>query len=227
MFSFSPAIPAGLRTLATLGVATAAVLAASPAMAATSSTTVTPAGDSFSATVAAGTKAAFSAGGVKVNCNSSTTSGQVPAAPDNANASGPVTSTFTPASFGSCSTNIFFVSATVTTNNTSGDWSVALQDDPAGGTGTLTIPQGGVVLKNSGLANCTTTVAPGGPVTLDGTWVPGTATSAPQLVFSNVSVSISVTGGAFCPTSSTTGTFSATYDITDTTDSTAQIAVAP
>ncbi len=226
MFSFSPATPRGLRALATVGVAAAAALVASPAMAATSSTTVTPAGDAFSASLASGSKAAFSAGGVKVNCSSSSTDGQVPAAPDNANPAGAVTSTLSPASFTGCSTNIFLVSASAASNNTNGDWSIGLQYDPAGSTGTLTIPQGGVVITNSGLASCSTTVAPNGPVTLTGTLVPGTATSAPQLVFSNISVPISVTGGAFCPTSSTTGTFSATYDVTDTTDPTAQIAVA-
>jgi hypothetical protein len=224
MYSFSPAIPGKLRGLAVAGVAAGALLLASPAMAATSSTTVTPAGDGFQATVASGTTAGFAAGSVSVSCNASQASGTIPT--DNTNPSGPITSTVTPATFTGCSTNIAFVTASAASNNTKGDWSIALQYDPAGSTGTLTIPQGGVVLTNGGLASCTTVVAPDAPITIPGTWTPGTATSAPQLVFDNVSVPISVTGGMFCPVSSTAGTFSATYDVTDTTTPSAQVTVA-
>lgn len=224
MFALSPVTPRRVRTLAAAGVATAAVLVGSPAMAATGSTTVTPAGDAFQASLTAGTTADFTAGSVTVSCSTSSSTGQVPAAPGNTNAAGPVTSAVTPASFGGCSTSIFGVNSSVAS---SGNWAISLQNDPAGSTGSLTIPQGGVVVTNTGFANCTTVVAPDGPVTVNGTWTAGTATSAPQLVFSNVSVPIKVTGGFLCPVSSTTGTFNASYDVTDTTNPAAQITVGP
>jgi len=214
------------RALPVVAVAAlACVLGGSPALAATGSTTVTPAGDTYVASLTSGTKAAFGAGASTVTCSGSTATGQVAAAPGNAAPAGPVASAITPPSFTGCSPNVFLTSAKVTTNATNGDWKIALQYDPAGVTGSLTIPQGGQVMAISGLASCTITVAPNGPVTIDGTWTPGTATAAPKLSFSGVSVPIAVTGGLFCPSSSTSGTFSASYDVTDTTDPAAQISV--
>lgn len=195
------------------------------AQAATSSTTITPAGDSYQAVLSSGSTASFTAGSITVTCSTSQTSGQVPPAPGNMNPLGPVSSPITPPSFTNCSSSVFLVTPSVSTNNTNGDWTIALQYDPAGVTGTLTIPQGGQVITTTGLANCTVTVAPSGPVTIAGTWTPGTATTAPTLSFNNVSVPISATGSIFCPTSATTGTFSASYDVSDTTNPSAQIAV--
>jgi hypothetical protein len=213
-----------LRAFLTVGVAAAAVTLASPAMAAASSTTVTPAGDTFQGALTSGTTADFALDTTTVSCGTSVTTGMVPAAPGNQNSAGSVSSTLSNPSFASCSTNNFLLSASSSTNSTNGNWGIDLQYDPAGSTGTLTIPQGGVVVSISGIASCTVTVAPTGPTTVKGTWTPGTGTSAPKLSFSGASVPVTVTGGFFCPTSVTQATFTASYDITDTTTS-SQIAV--
>lgn len=205
-------------------VATAAGLAwTQPASAAVSSTTATPAGDSFQANVVSGT-GSFTVGSVTVNCNQSTTSGSIPAAPGNHNDAGPVSGPVTPPTFtnngGACPTGIALTSATITT---SGSWSVALQFDPAGSTATMTIPQAGAVAKISGLASCTITIAPNGPATVTGAWVDGPPA---ELDFSaGPTVPIKVTGGFGCPTSSTTATFKAVYQVSDTTNPSAVIAV--
>lgn len=219
--------PARRRLLLPVAVtgAAASLLIGTPALAATSSTTVTPAGDAYRSSLTSGTTASLSAGTTTVTCSGSVATGQVSAAPGNSNPSGPVGSPTTPPTFTDCTTGSFLLTPTVSSNNTNGDWIVSLQYDPAGSTGSLTIPRGGQVVKISGLASCTTTVAPNGPVTINGTWTPGTATAPPKLVFSNISVPISVTGGLFCPTSATSGTFSASYDITDTSNPAAQITV--
>jgi len=222
--------PAGRRPR-TLMVAAAAglavsVLPAAPAAAQASSTTVSPAGHEFTASLADGT-ASFAVGSVSVNCDTSTTTGAVPAEPDNVNPDGPVTGPVTPPAFSnagqdSCPTNIIFTRATSTT---SGDWTISLQYDPAGSTGTLTIPQGGLVAQISGLASCTITVAPDGPADVQGSWVEGTP---PTLDFGGgVSVPITVTGGFGCPTAATAATFSAVYEVVDTTDPAQTITVAP
>jgi hypothetical protein len=208
------------------GLAVALAVSATPALAA-SSTTVTPAGHSFSAALAAGTTADFVVGAVSVTCNTSSTSGAVPAEPDNASPDGPVTSSIAAPTFnnngGACPTTVFLTTATSTT---SGDWTISLQYDPAGSTGTLTIPTGGVVTQISGLASCTVTVAPTAPATVTGPWTDGSGGSASVLDFSaGVDVPIVVTGGFGCPTAATSATFSATYEITDTTDPASSITV--
>lgn len=211
------------------GLAVALAVSATPALAA-SSTTVTPAGHGFSAALAAGTTADFVVGAVSVTCNTSATSGAVPAEPDNASPDGPVTSAVAPPTFtnngGACPTSVFLTTASTTTNSDNGDWTISLQYDPAGSTGTLTIPTGGVVTQISGLASCTVTVAPDGPATVTGPWTDGSGGSASVLDFSaGVDVPISVTGGFGCPTAATSATFSATYEITDTTDPASSITV--
>ncbi len=193
-----------------------------------SSTTVTPAGDNYTASLSSGSSAVFTVSSVTVTCSTSLATGAVPAAPANQNPAGPVTGPITNPTFkngtsSSCPTNVLFTTATTTT---SGAWTISLQDDPAGSTGTLTIPQNGVVTKTSGLASCTVTVAPNGPAQVSGTWVAGTATAKPKLVISG-SLPIVVTGGGLCPTSSTTASFSSSYDITDTTTATNQVDVGP
>jgi hypothetical protein len=221
---------ARFAVLAGLVTAGLTVTSAGPALAA-SSTTVTPAGHAFTASLVAGTTADFQVGSVNVTCNTSNTSGAVPAEPGNQSPDGPVTSVVNPPVFnndgGTCPTGVFLTNATTTTNNTAGDWTISLQFDPAGSTGTLTIPTGGVVTTISGLASCSVLVAPDAPATVTGPWVPGTATSAPRLDFSaGVSVPIVVTGGLGCPTAATSATFRATYEVADTTDPAAQITVA-
>ncbi|GFJ94938.1 hypothetical protein [Phytohabitans rumicis] len=124
---------------------------------------------------------------------------------------------------GACPTGIFLTTATSVTNNTNGDWSIALQYDPAGSTGTMTIPTGGVVTTISGLASCTIVVAPDGPATITGPWVDG---APPRLDFSaGVNVPIRVTGGLGCPTAATSAVFRATYEVANTTDPASPITV--
>jgi hypothetical protein len=196
-----------------------------PAAAAASSTTATPAGHAFTASLAGGT-ASFTVGSVSVDCDTSSTTGAVPEEPANTNPDGPVSGpisapTFTDSS-GPCPTNVVFTTATTVT---SGEWTISLQYDPAGSTGSLVVPQGGAVATTSGLASCVITVAPDGPATVTGAWVPGTP---PQLDFSaGVTVPISVTGGFGCPTAATTAVFSARYQVVDTTDPTQAITVGP
>jgi YD repeat-containing protein len=208
-------------------------LTALPALAAPAaavSTTVTPAGHSYVAALAAGSTASFLVGSTTVNCNQSGNTGAVPAEPGNTSADGPVVSSLTPATFanngGACPTNVLFTTAKTVSNSTNGDWTIALQYDPAGSVGTMTIPQAGVVTTISGLASCVVTVAPNGPASFSGPWVPGDGTTVPALDFSaGVSLPITVTGGLGCPTGATTATFKARYTVTDTTDAAQQITV--
>jgi YD repeat-containing protein len=224
------------RTARRSALAAAAVVAgaglvaypAGPAQAA-ASTTVSPAGHSYTAALVPGTTATFLVGSTTVTCNQSANNGAVPAEPANTSADGPVVSSLTPATFsnngGACPTNVLFTSARTVSNSTNGDWTIALQYDEAGSVGTMTIPQGGVVTTISGLASCVVTVAPNGPASFSGPWVPGTA-SGPVLDFSaGVSLPIRVTGGLTCPTGATTATFTARYAVADTTDATQQITV--
>lgn len=202
---------------------------AGPALAA-SSTTVGPAGHSYTAALVAGTTATFLVGTTTVTCNQSSNNGAVPAEPGNTSTDGPVSSTLTPALFtnngGNCPTNVLFTTAKTVSNSTNGSWTIAQQYDAAGSTGTMTIPQGGVVTTISGLASCVVTVAPNGPASISGPWVDGTATSNPVLNFSaGVSLPIKVTGGLTCPTGATTATFKARYAVVDTTDATQKITV--
>src|SRR5690349_17634159 len=195
---------------------------AGPALAA-SSTTVGPAGHSYTAALVAGTTATFLVGTTTVTCNQSSNNGAVPAEPGNTSTDGPVSSTLTPALFtnngGNCPTNVLFTTAKTVSNSTNGSWTIAQQYDAAGSTGTMTIPQGGVVTTISGLASCVVTVAPDGPASISGPWVPGSASGPPVLDFSaGVALPIRVTGGLACPTGSTTATFTARYAVTDTTD---------
>ena len=209
-----------------LGAAAVLAVPAAPALAA-SSTTVTPAGHGFTATLVAGTTADFQVGSVAVTCNTSSTDGAVPAEPDNHSPDGPVTVGVSPPTFnndgGACPTGIVLTTATTTTT---GDWTIGLQFDPAGSTGTLTIPAGGVTTQISGLASCTVLVAPDAPAAITGPLVDGTADAPPRLDFSGgVDVPIRVTGGFGCPTAATSAVFRATYEISDTTDPAQQLAV--
>lgn len=216
---------------AALGAAAACLALPGPALA-QSSTTVTPAGHSFSATLAVGTTADFTVGTVTVTCTESNGTGQVPAEPGNTSAAGPVSSPLTPPTFANgadpCTTNVVFTTASSTSNEDNGPWSVDLQYDPAGSTATLNIPQGGVVTTTSGLAACTVTVAPDGPASVSGPLVPADGTNPPLLDFSaGIAVPIRVEGGSFCPTAETSAIFQATYQILDTTDPTQTITIGP
>ncbi|MEW9518412.1 hypothetical protein [Streptomyces tubercidicus] len=210
---------AGTGIVAALGLALAVTSPATAQPAGTqsaASTTVSPAGHSFTATLSG--KATFKAGSVTVTCTTSVSSGQVPAAPGNHNPAGPVSSSTTPATYGSCKTSMPGVSATVTTTGT---WGVAMQYG-APVTAGLTIPAGGFVLKTSGLASCTVTAAPTSAATVNGSWANGAPST---LTFTNASVPVKVVGGFGCPTSSTSSIFNAAYTVSDTTDPASQITV--
>ncbi|GAA2335602.1 hypothetical protein OHT20_27340 [Streptomyces caniferus] len=210
-------LTAGTGIVAVLGLSLAMTSAATaqPAAAA-ASTTVTPAGHGFTATLSG--KATFKAGSVTVSCTVSSSSGQVPAAPGNHNPAGPVSSSTTPATYSSCTTSMPGVSASV---STSGAWGVAMQNGTPVTAG-LTIPVGGFVLKTSGLASCTVTAAPTSAATVNGTWTNGAPST---LGFTNAQVPVKVTGGFGCPTSATSSTFNAVYRVADTTDPASQITV--
>ncbi|MFF5701311.1 hypothetical protein ACFY7H_02180 [Streptomyces sp. NPDC012794] len=212
------------RTALALGMAAAAALTAASATATAAplpvagSTTVTPAGHAFKATLSG--KATLKAGSVTVTCTVSVAAGSVPAAPGNQNPAGPVSSPISPPTYSSCTSSMPGVTPTVTT---SGSWSVSMQNgSPI--TATMTVPAGGLVVQTTGLANCTVTTAPGGPANVPGSWANGAPSS---LTFTNAVVPVTVTGGFGCPTSATTSTFNAVYKVTDTTNPAQQITVTP
>ncbi|MCB5178282.1 hypothetical protein [Streptomyces antimicrobicus] len=207
----------GLAAAGALTLGSAAGTTAAPLPAA-GSTTVTPAGHTFQATLSG--KATLKAGSVTVTCSVSVATGSVPAAPGNQNAAGPVSSPISPPTYSSCTASLPGVTPTVTT---SGAWSVSMQHGQPT-TATLTVPAGGLVLKTTGLATCTVTAAPTGAAGVPGTWANGAPSS---LTFSGASVPVKVTGGFGCPTSATTSTFNAVYLVTDTTDPAQQITVTP
>ncbi|GAA2769866.1 hypothetical protein [Streptomyces showdoensis] len=188
-------------------------------------TTLLPAGHSFSAKLTG--KATFVAGSTTMTCTVSAsvpTSGAnntVPAAPGNHNAAGPVSVPVNPPTFGGCTTSIFGVNVTITSNATNGPWTLSVQNGTPV-TGGFTIPKGGVVLKTSGLASCTITASPSGPTAVNGTWTNGAPSS---LAIANAPVPATATGGFLCPTGNQSATFSATYQLTDTTDPAQQITV--
>ncbi|MEV6953647.1 hypothetical protein [Streptomyces sp. NPDC051183] len=212
------------RTALALGMAAAGALTLASVSATAAplpqagSTTVTPAGHAFSATLSG--KATLKAGSVTVTCSVSVATGTVPAAPGNQNASGPVSSPISPPTFSSCTASLPGVTPTVTT---SGPWTVSMQNgSPIAAT--MGVPVGGLVLKTSGLASCTVVAAPTAPAGVGGTWTNG---APPSLAFTNASVPVKVTGGFGCPTSATSSTFNAVYKVTDTTDPAQQITVGP
>ncbi|MFD4866433.1 hypothetical protein [Streptomyces sp. NPDC058412] len=199
-----------------LGAVTAPVTAAP--LPAAGSTTVTPAGHAFQATLTG--KATLKAGSVTVSCTVSVSTGTVPAAPGNSNPAGPVSSPISAPTYSSCTSSIPGVTPTVTT---SGAWTVSMQDgSPI--TATMGLPVGGLVVKTTGLASCTVTAAPTAPANVGGSWANGAPST---LTFTNASVPVKVTGGFGCPTSATSSTFNAVYRVSDTTDPAQQITVGP
>ncbi|WP_229711745.1 hypothetical protein [Streptomyces daqingensis] len=198
------------------GAANAAPLSGAAGTAAAESTTVTPAGDEYAAKLTG--EATFTAGSVTVSCTVSEATGQIPAAPGNHNDAGPVESGINAPTYDSCTASLPGVDATV---ETTGDWTVSMQNG-APATAGLTMPTAGFVLKTSGLAECTVTAAPTEAATATGTWANG---SPSTLTFDEAAVPVKVEGGFGCPTSATSSAFSATYEITDTTDPGADVTV--
>lgn len=185
-------------------------------------TTVEPAGAGFEAALSDG--ATFTAGGVVITCETSSTSpgdgnNVVPAAPDNHNPDGAVSVSINAPSFTDCSTNVPAVDAEVTVNDPV--WEMTMQQgSPA--VATMVIPAGGVVVNTSGLASCTATVGPDGPAAVEGTWTNGDPAST--LSF-DTAVPVSVTGGIGCPTDATEAPFSADYEVANTDDPSSPITV--
>ncbi|MFG2483260.1 MULTISPECIES: hypothetical protein [Streptomyces] len=212
------------RTALALGTAVAgaitlaSVTASAAPLPPAGSTTVTPAGHAFQATLSG--KATFKAGSVTITCTASVATGSVPGAPGNSNPAGAVSSPISAPTYSSCTSSMWGVTPTVTT---SGAWSVSMQNG-APVTATMGLPVGGLVVQTSGLASCTVTAAPTAPANAGGTWVNGAPST---LTFTNVSVPVTVTGGFGCPTSATTSIFNAVYKVTDTTDPAQQITVGP
>ncbi|MEU8523605.1 hypothetical protein [Streptomyces sp. NBC_01216] len=206
----------GLVAIGTLTLGAAAATAAP--LPAAGPTTVAPAGHAFQATLSG--KATLKAGSVTVTCAVSVSTGSVPAAPGNHNASGPVFSPISAPTYSSCRSSLPGVTPTVTT---SGAWTVSMQHG-APVTATMTVPPGGLVVTTSGLASCTVVAAPAAAANVPGIWANGTPST---LTFTNASVPVTVTGGFGCPTSATSSTFNAVYDVADTTDPAQQITVTP
>ncbi|MEV7281593.1 hypothetical protein [Streptomyces sp. NPDC093111] len=212
-----------LVSLTGLAAAGTLVLGATGTQAA--STTVSPAGHSVAAKLTG--KATFVAGTTTMTCTVSASvpaggaNNAVPAAPGNHNDAGAVTFPVNPPSFSGCTTSIFGVNVTITSNATNGPWTLSLQNgSPA--TGGFTIPKGGVVLKTSGLASCTITASPAGPTAVNGAWTNGAPSS---VAIAAAPVPATATGGFLCPTGNQSATFSATYQLTDTTDPAQQVTV--
>ncbi|GAA2461092.1 hypothetical protein ACFPFX_19285 [Streptomyces mauvecolor] len=208
--------PAAAATLVLGGTTGASALSAA------GPTTVSPAGHSFAAKLTG--KATFKAGSTTMTCTVSASvpttgaNNQIPAAPGNHNDAGAVSVPINPPTFSGCSTSIGGVGVTASTN---GVWSISAQNGSPVTAG-LTMPKGGFVLKTSGLAACTITASPTGPTTVPGTWTNGAPSS---LAIADAPVAATVTGGFLCPTGNQAATFSATYNVTDTTDPAQQITV--
>ncbi|HEX8067247.1 MAG TPA: hypothetical protein VF520_12080 [Thermoleophilaceae bacterium] len=215
-----------------------AIPAATAGAASAASTTVTPAGDYAQSALASGSNATFTiAGFMTVTCNQSTTSpttplgtntnNQVPLAPANHNNNGPVSTNINPPTFknngGACPTNLFGTTASTTTNSTNGAWKLSGQNGTTI-TGSMTIPRAGAVTTTSN--GCTITIAPSSAATVSGTWTNGSGGSASRIAISGASVPVSVSGGFGCPSAST-ASFSANYDVTDVSNSSASIVVGP
>ncbi|HEX8646212.1 MAG TPA: hypothetical protein VF715_04885 [Thermoleophilaceae bacterium] len=208
-----------------------AAMAAGPAAA--QSTTITPAGDYSKASLQSGTTASFSiAGFLTTTCNQSVsqptsplgtnTKNKIPAAPGNHNNNGPVTIPVNPPTFtnngGACPTNI----GATTTTTTSGSWTLSGQNgSPI--TGYLTVPRNGAVVSTSN--GCTITIAPSAAVNVNGTWTNGSGSTPSRLTITNQPIPVSVSGGFGCFGSS--ASFSATYDVTDVSNTSAFVTVGP
>ncbi|MGH9187109.1 MAG: hypothetical protein ACRD0U_15020 [Acidimicrobiales bacterium] len=203
---------------ALVGVLAVILVLALPAHAAPPSTTVSPEGDYVSASLPPGGAITVTIEGVSGSCTSSSsnpklplgsnTKNQIPTA-GNPSVSGQVKAKINKPSISNCETGIPGTTVTVAT---SGKWQISLQFRASGSTGTIKVPQAGVVVTTSGLANCTGTVAPNGRANLKGAWTNG---SPSTLAITNAVVPIVVTGGGLCPVNATTATVTVTYQVTD------------
>ncbi|RMI29289.1 hypothetical protein EBN03_26490 [Nocardia stercoris] len=201
--------------------AVATAFGVGPAQAAGNSTTINPSGAHAKAQNIGNVTIAV--GSYTVTCTGLTSTGQVPVAPANHNASGPVAVAIGVPTFSGCSINAPFESVTVTANATNGAWSLSAQNgSPI--TGSLNIPKAGVTATISGLLNCSVVAAPTGPASVSGTFTNGTnSTTNPSYAQASSSVPLSITGGG-CPTD-TSGTIAGKIGVYDTDNTATAITV--
>lgn len=180
-----------------------------------------PAGASFTARTS---RVTFTINGSTVTCTGSSTSGVVPSSPDNCNTNtdGEVCGDVSNPTFTGC-TGPFGVGATITANNTNGNWRFCAKHVDSANTfwGILRIPQGGVKATIPSFG-CSAS----GPNTADlisGPFTNGTPSTVAFGTSSNSnndnSVSVTTSGGFPCP-SGTSATISATYTVTTSTGGT-------
>ncbi|WP_107655774.1 hypothetical protein [Nocardia suismassiliense] len=181
------------------------------------STTVTPADNAIFA-LSQG-PVTFTVGQLIITCGESAAGGNVPMAPDNHSATGPVVLTFGPFDGSYCSTNVPDLTAGVTSG---GPWPIAVQHgSPINAT--LTIPDGGMSISLRGPeTRCSLGIAPNAPASVPATWVNGEPST---LVVDRVSVPMQPWGRYGCPTE-TSAVWSATYAMTNPMGS-AAITVGP
>ncbi|WP_157777496.1 hypothetical protein [Nocardia terpenica] len=190
-----------------------------------SSTTVSPAGAGI-ATANMG-PVVFGTGASTVECYTGTTSGgSVPAAPNNTNASGPVTVSLGPLTLSRCNLDEPERTVTVTTTGT---WAMAAHNgSPIGAD--LIIPQAGLTITTSGTRNCTTVYAPDGPATVTGTYTNsvdnGGLKTLPTMTVRDM-VPNRTTGDASCPTGNSWDRVSATFIVNNPTDQGHTITIGP
>ncbi|MGW4849099.1 hypothetical protein [Nocardia brasiliensis] len=202
----------------------AIMVGAGPAQA-DSSTTVSPAGAGV-ATANMG-PVTFGSGTTAVDCYTGTTSGgSVPAAPNNKNASGPVTVSLGTLTVSRCNPGEPDRIVEVTTTGT---WTMVAQNgSPIAAD--LVIPQGGLTITTRGTVNCTTVYAPDEPATVAGTYTNGVEIgglkSLPTMTVRDMAPN-RTTGDASCPTGDFWGRVSATFIVNNPTDPGRMITVGP
>ncbi|MFT2014979.1 hypothetical protein ACMA1D_03890 [Streptomyces sp. 796.1] len=204
---------AGVAAAAAIALSLAGTATAESSARAAGSTTVSPAGHYFAAKQSG--DVVLKAGPLTVTCAVSTsqptgsgTANQIPAAPNNTNASGPVSGTISAPTFESCTSNVPGLNVSIAT---SGTWGISIQHG-APITANLSTPSGGLVMSLTGALTCTGT---SGAANVGGTWTNG---APAKLAYAESSVPVTITGGAGCPTDITSATLSAAYDVSDVTD---------
>ncbi|MER0244602.1 hypothetical protein AAHZ94_21945 [Streptomyces sp. HSW2009] len=211
---------AGVAAAAAIALSLAGTATAESSARAAGSTTVSPAGHYFAAKQSG--NVVLKAGPLTVTCAVSTSqpagsgsANQIPAAPNNTNASGPVSGTITAPSFESCTSNVPGLNVSIAT---SGTWGISIQHgSPI--TANLSTPSGGLVMNLTGALTCTGT---SGAASVGGTWTNG---APAKLAYAESSVPVTITGGAGCPTDITSATLSAAYDVSNVTDPAAGLTV--
>jgi hypothetical protein len=216
--------------LAVFAVASTAVVLATPSSSATlSATKLTPRGHYVRASVVPGTALKVTIGSITSSCTSVTSSPTSPLGTNSRNripvsgnptVSGPVRVTINRPTISHCTSSLG--AAETMTASTSGTWYAYVQYSSSGSTAKLRVPAGGIVVHASGLANCTTTVAPSAAAYVGGHWTNG---SPSTVTVSKAQIAVHTTGPGFCPTSTTVATITGKLRFTDATSPTSQVRV--